>query len=297
MNREFQPTPLPPPMRRTGGGGFIAPQFPGWRMRTHPYPGLPSIAPPGLKAGRPRGAWNQYRKWSRGVMECGPSGKRRDAGRPEVGKGDAKSDFFPDGGQISHLFPGFPTFSHLFPHRFFLCDERPIQTHPPAPLPQKWKGGCLLGHVTQGSPDGFRGNHWAECCNLVEVVSQPRQARWKWICVEKSAGCCGKVRGSARCYAQIRAVVTRLFGFLRVGPIFNHGWTPMNTDSERRDIHHRDAEAQRRIGWRFRRRDADGGRPGRSRSPVPERRIECTPYLAARGRSELSSLPWGRGVR
>ena len=39
-------------------------------------------------------------------------------------------------------------------------------------------------------------------------------------------------REVSRFYAQIRAVVTRCYAFLRVRLNFNHGWTPMDTDSD-----------------------------------------------------------------
>jgi hypothetical protein len=40
-------------------------------------------------------------------------------------------------------------------------------------------------------------------------------------------------RGFPRFYALIRAVITRFYAFLRVGLFFNHGWTRVNTDSEK----------------------------------------------------------------
>src|SRR5258708_9086070 len=62
------------------------------------------------------GAWNQYGKWSAGVLEDWWR-RRQESARTQcmpyrVRRKAWAADF-------SHLFPRFPGFSHLFPHRFF----------------------------------------------------------------------------------------------------------------------------------------------------------------------------------
>jgi hypothetical protein len=64
--------------------------------------------------------------------------------------------------------------------------------------------------------------------------------------LEKITGFYAFFHDFPRFYAQIRAVFTRFYAFLRVRLIFNHRWTPMNTDSD--EANHRDTEARSQCG-------------------------------------------------
>ena len=161
------------------------------------------------KAGRAveKGGKAEARKWEKAVQDI---------------------DFFPDNGAVSRLFPRLPGFSHLFPLNFYLRDECEDAAHPPPPPIRRngRKGELLLGGFTQGSAKTAWRNHWANCCNLVEVV------RYAALRAVGGANFCGKNYGFLRifpqCFTILRTDQGRIYAILRIftgGSLF---WTQIS---------------------------------------------------------------------
>ena len=143
--------------------------------------------------------------------------KAAGGGKPEVRKREeavGKHGYLPDRGWFlpdsdrlfpdrSRCFPGLPASSRLFPHKFFW------QTRPSQIQPGEWPSGAW-NHCGKWSAGVLE--YWVEDC------TRPRA----WNYGGKSADFCAMFHENPRKFAQIRAVVTRLFGFLRVRPIFNN---------------------------------------------------------------------------
>jgi len=100
-----------------------------------------------------------------------------------------------------------------------------MRAHPPPPPIRRngRKGELLLGGFTQGSAKTAWRNHWADCCNLVEFVRYAalRAVGGAKLLREKLRVFAHfSFRDVSRFYAQIRAVFTRFYAFLRVGVFF-----------------------------------------------------------------------------
>ena len=118
--------------------------------------------------------------------------------------------------KMRRFFPSFPTSSLLFPLNFYLRDECEDAAHPlPPPIRRNGrKGELLLGGFTQGSAKTAWRNHWANCCNLVEVV------RYAALRAVGGANFCGKnygfLRIFPRCFTILRTDQGRIYAILRI---------------------------------------------------------------------------------
>ena len=110
--------------------------------------------------------------------------------------------FFPDSGKFSRLFAAFPGFSHLFPLEFIFGQAEKIHRRG-AEAPRQ-RGGESSAELC-----AKRGHESSRMFGLLRVVT--------------------------RSYAKVRTDQGRGYAISRIvtgGTLFNHGWTPMNTDEE-----------------------------------------------------------------
>src|SRR5882762_5990691 len=93
--------------------------------------------------------------------------------------------------------------------------------HLSAPI---WWGKCFFrrcGRLAWAHNGwGDAGNGDAGVLEYWEQGCRKRRARRERSYAGKITGCCAKVREVSRKFAQIRPVITRLFGFSRVRPFF-----------------------------------------------------------------------------